>query len=127
MKLRKDITSFSLNKNFIKKEKKKIIPLLIYNLKKTPGVGLHLAKKICKTLGFDVNTRSSFLSNEDIQKQNSIVKLKYRAITDRELLKNKYDFIDKMKKINSYKGVRHKYGLPVRGRRTKTNAKTRRI
>ncbi len=126
MKINKHATPFSLNKDFIRKDKKKS-SILIYDLKKTPGIGLTLAKKICKNLGFDLNTRSNILTREDSQKQNSIIKLKYRIITDRELIKNKYDFIDKIKQINSYRGVRHRYGLPVRARKTKTNAKTRRI
>jgi small subunit ribosomal protein S13 len=98
---------------------------LIYSLRNIYGIGLLSAKKICSSLGFDVNTKMTDLKEEDLNKINALINVKYKFSTDSEKKKNTYDNIQHMKNIKCYKGVRHSYNLPVNGQRTHTNAKTR--
>ncbi len=107
--------------NIDNKENKK----LIYSLRKIYGIGLLLSKKICLSLGYDINSKISDLKQKDLNKLNAIINVKYKFITDAELKKHTYDKIQHMKNIKCYKGVRHSYNLPVNGQRTHNNAKTR--
>lgn len=103
-----------------KKDKK-----LIYALRDVYGLGLHSANIICKSLGYDINTKISNFRPEDLNKLTAIINVQYKFITSAELKKKTYDKIQLMKNIKCYKGVRHSYNLPVNGQRTHTNAKTR--
>ena len=68
-------------------------------------------------------TRVKDLTEAEEQKINDIISSKYRVEGDlRRLVTNN---IKRIKDINSYKGIRHKTGLPVNGQRTRTNARTR--
>lgn len=98
---------------------------LVFALKDVYGLGLNYSKHICKSLGYDVNVRVPQLKQKDLNKINSLINVKYKYTIEAELKKNTYDNIQKMKKIKSYKGIRHSYNLPVNGQRTHTNAKTR--
>lgn len=86
------------------------------------GIGIATAKKICLDAKVDENKRIGELSNEEIAKIRSEID-KYMVEGDlrREVQTN----IKNKMEINSYQGVRHKKGLPVRGQRTSRNAKTR--
>lgn len=98
---------------------------LIFLLKDIYGIGYLFAKNICKSLGYDFNTRMNQLTEADLNKINSLITIKYKYVIDTELKKQKYDNIQEMKDMKSYRGIRHSYGLPVNGQRTHTNAKTR--
>ena len=98
---------------------------LIYFLREIYGLGLLVSKNICKNLGYDYNIQVNQLREKDLNKINSLITVKYKILIDSELKKNIYDNIKKMKNINSYKGLRHRYNLPANGQRTRTNAKTR--
>lgn len=111
--------SFFLDLNVSKNKK------LIYALKDVYGLGLLYSQEICKSLGYDSNTRLQNLKAKDFNKLNSIITVKYKYIINAELKKNIYDNIQLMKNIKCYKGIRHSYNLPVNGQRTHTNAKTR--
>lgn len=104
----------------LKKDKK-----LIFLLRNVYGLGLLSSQKICESLGYDYNIKTSSLDQKDINKLNSLISLKFKYIVDTELKKNTYDKIQLMKDIKCYKGIRHTYNLPVNGQRTHTNAKTR--
>ena len=68
-------------------------------------------------------TRVKDLTEAEEQKINDIISSKYQVEGDlRRLVTNN---IKRIKDINSYKGIRHKAGLPVNGQRTRTNARTR--
>ena len=87
------------------------------------GVGPYLARKICKELEIDINRRAKDLSDEEIAKITNYVQTKYPVEGDlrREINQN----IKRQTDLGSYRGLRHRKGLPVRGQRTKTNARTR--
>ena len=98
---------------------------LIYTLKTVYGLGLLSSKKICTSLGFDINTKMNELNSTDLNKINALVNIKYKFSIDSERKKNTYDNIQLMKNIKCYKGIRHSYNLPVNGQKTHNNAKTR--
>lgn len=87
------------------------------------GVGLHTSREIIKTTGIDPNTRTYQLSDSEIASIRAALD-KYRVEGDlrREVQLN----IKRLMEIGTYRGMRHRRGLPVRGQRTRTNARTRR-
>jgi small subunit ribosomal protein S13 len=98
---------------------------LIYALRDVYGLGLSTSQRVCKSLGYDINTKLMDFRSEDLNKLTAIVSVQYKFIIGAELKKQTYDKIQQMKNIRCYKGVRHSYNLPVNGQRTHTNAKTR--
>jgi len=88
------------------------------------GIGLKRSRDILNSVGIDLNTRVNTLSDTQVASiQNEITK-KYRV--EGALRKEISLDIKRLQEIGSYRGERHKRGLPVRGQRTKTNARTRR-
>ncbi len=87
------------------------------------GVGPTSAKKILETAGIDETTRVNALSDADATQLREIIERDYRVEGDlrREVNGN----IKRLVEVGSYRGVRHRRGLPVRGQRTKTNSRTR--
>lgn len=88
------------------------------------GVGRVLSNKILKEIGIDPGKRTKNLTDEEISRiTNHIQKSGYRVEGDlrREISAN----IKRLMDIGSWRGSRHKKGLPVRGQRTKTNSRTR--
>lgn len=87
------------------------------------GIGLPSSQKILEKTGVDPNARVKNLSEEDVQKLRREIEDNYRVEGDlrREVSMNIKRLID----IGCYRGIRHKQGLPVRGQKTKTNARTR--
>lgn len=88
------------------------------------GVGRFLSNKILKDAGIDPNKRAKDLNEEEISRiTGTIQKIGYRVEGDlrRDISQNIKRLID----IGSWRGLRHKKGLPVRGQRTRTNARTR--
>lgn len=86
------------------------------------GIGDSTAKKICEAAGVSEDIRSKDLTPEDQEKLRSEVD-KYRVEGDlrRAISMNIKRLVD----IGSYRGMRHRRGLPVRGQNTKNNARTR--
>ena len=89
------------------------------------GMGESNSFLLCKKLGFSKNLKVKNLSKEQINKLVSITGLSNLILID-ELKKFKMFKIKKLLSIKSYKGFRLKQGLPVRGQRTHTNARTSR-
>ena len=86
------------------------------------GIGKATAEKIVAEAGINPDTRVRDLTEEEVQKLREIVgKLKVEGGLRREISLN----IKRLSEIGCYRGVRHRRGLPVRGQRTKTNARTR--
>lgn len=87
------------------------------------GIGLTRAKEICSKAGVDPTTRVKDLTDEEVSRLSRTVESDYKVEGDlrREVTAN----IKRLMDINSYRGLRHKRGLPVRGQRTHTNARTR--
>lgn len=87
------------------------------------GIGRTLSNKILKEVNIDPNKRAKDLTEEEVSRIASHIQAKYKVEGDlrREIAQNVKRLID----ITSYRGSRHKRGLPVRGQRTRTNARTR--
>lgn len=87
------------------------------------GLGLKSARDICAKTGINPDTRAKDLTEEEIAKLRDEIEKNYRVEGDlrREVAMN----IKRLVEINCYRGIRHRKGLPVRGQRTKTNARTR--
>jgi small subunit ribosomal protein S13 len=87
------------------------------------GIGPTSAKKILSEAGIDPNTKSNNLTESDIVKIRTILDRDYTVEGD--LRRDVTMHIKRLMDIGSYRGLRHRRGLPVRGQRTKTNARTR--
>ena len=87
------------------------------------GIGPSSAKKILTEAGVDTNTKSGNLTESDIIKIRTILDRDYTVEGD--LRRDVTMHIKRLMDIGSYRGLRHRRGLPVRGQRTKTNARTR--
>ena len=87
------------------------------------GIGDTSAKAILAKTGIDPNTRAKDLTDEDVAKLRDEIEENYKVEGD--LRRDVALDIKRMVEINCYRGIRHRKGLPVRGQRTKTNARTR--
>ena len=87
------------------------------------GIGETSAKQILEVAGISPDTRVRDLSEADAARLREIVERDYRVEGD--LRREVNASIKRLVEIGSYRGVRHRRGLPVRGQRTKTNARTR--
>jgi small subunit ribosomal protein S13 len=87
------------------------------------GIGLTSSKEILAKAGINPDTRVKDLTEDDVAKLRDIIEGEYTVEGDlrREVALN----IKRLVEIDAYRGVRHRKGLPVRGQRTKTNARTR--
>ena len=87
------------------------------------GIGLTSAQSILKEAGVNVDTRVKDLTEDEINRIKEIIDKKYKV--EGELRSDITSSIKRLMDIGSYRGLRHRRGLPVRGQRTKTNARTR--
>lgn len=87
------------------------------------GIGRSLSNRILKEAGINPDTRIRDLTDEEVAKLRSIIDKSCVVEGDlrREIALN----IKRLMEIGSYRGLRHRKGLPVRGQKTKTNARTR--
>ena len=87
------------------------------------GIGKALSNEICQKLGLDKNMRALKLTQDDIARINSLLQTEY--IAEGDLRRQIQNNIKRLVSIHSYRGLRHRLGLPVRGQRTRTNSRTR--
>ncbi len=87
------------------------------------GVGVPLAKTICQTLKINDQVKFSELSEEQLASIRTYISK--NIVVEADLRRKVLDDIKSLIAMNCYKGTRHKKGLPVRGQRTKNNARTR--
>lgn len=87
------------------------------------GIGQTLAEKIVETAGIAAEVRVRDLSDADAARLREIVERDFR--TEGDLRREVNGNIKRLVEIGNYRGLRHRRGLPVRGQRTKTNARTR--
>jgi small subunit ribosomal protein S13 len=87
------------------------------------GIGLPTAQKLLEQTGIDPNTRVKNLSEEDEKKIRDAIDGQIKVEGD--LRREVAGHIKRLTDIGCYRGLRHRRGLPVRGQRTKTNARTR--
>jgi len=95
-----------------------------YSLRYIYGIGLTRAQEICNTAGIDLELRVKDLSEEQVTALRAAVEKSENKI-EGELRSETAMNIKRLKDIGSYRGVRHRRGLPANGQRTKTNARTR--
>ena len=88
------------------------------------GIGLTRSQKILAETGVNPNTRVRDLSEEDVAKLRTYIETNYQIEGD--LRRWEAMNIKRLGDIGTYRGRRHRQGLPVRGQRTRTNARTRR-
>ena len=88
------------------------------------GIGRSLSKKILAETKVNPDIRGKDITDEDIVKIRSAIDREYKVEGD--LRRETTMGIKRLMEIGCYRGLRHKTGLPVRGQRTKTNARTRR-
>lgn len=87
------------------------------------GIGKSVSRKILKSAGVDENKKVADLTDDEVNKLRNIItsEIKVEGSLKTEVQTN----IKRLMDIGSYRGKRHRRGLPVRGQRTKTNARTR--
>lgn len=87
------------------------------------GIGRSNAKDILAELNIDANRRAKDLTDDEVNKITGIIQKKYKVEGDlkRDIAQN----IRRLISTGTYRGLRHRKGLPVRGQRTRTNARTR--
>ncbi|MEN6411270.1 MAG: 30S ribosomal protein S13 [Veillonellales bacterium] len=87
------------------------------------GIGLTLSKEILAATGINPDTRTRDLTEEEVSKLRETIDKNYKVEGD--LRREESLNIKRLIEIGSYRGRRHRIGLPVRGQKTKTNARTR--
>jgi len=96
---------------------------IVISLQYLFGVGPTNAKTILTKVGIDHNVKARDLTEEETTRIAAEIESTY--VVEGQLRRQIAQNIQRLKDINSYRGWRHKKGLPVRGQRTKTNARTR--
>lgn len=94
-----------------------------YSLTYLYGVGLKTALELCRTVGIDPTIKARDMTEEQVAKLAALLDNDYAV--EGHLRRQVNQSIARLKEIACYRGVRHRRGLPVRGQRTKTNARTR--
>ena len=87
------------------------------------GIGRTTAKQICEATGIDPSTRVRDLTDEEVARLRTYIDANLKVEGD--LRRDVAQDIKRKMEIGSYQGIRHRRGLPVRGQRTHTNARTR--
>jgi small subunit ribosomal protein S13 len=87
------------------------------------GIGVTSARKICATTGVDPQKRTNDLTADEVNKLRTVIENDFRV--EGRLRTEVSLNIKRLMDIGCYRGIRHRRGLPVRGQRTKTNARTR--
>ncbi|MEY4641941.1 MAG: ribosomal protein [Pseudomonadota bacterium] len=95
---------------------------VVISLRYVYGIGPTVARNLCAATGIATNAKVSDLSEDQLDSlRNEISKLTVEGDLRRETSMN----IKRLMDLGTYRGIRHRRGLPVRGQRTKTNARTR--
>lgn len=88
------------------------------------GIGRPTALKILSTAGVSIDTKVRDLTDDEVNRIRDLIDKNH--VVEGELRKQVRQDIQRLIEINSYRGIRHRRGLPARGQRTKTNARTKR-
>lgn len=94
-----------------------------YSLRYIHGIGPKLALDILKEVQIEVGTSTKNLTDEEVARIGSVIDKNYTV--EGELRRAVQSNISRLKDIRCYRGMRHRAHLPVRGQRTRTNARTR--
>ena len=87
------------------------------------GIGQPTAQQICDALGLSRDTKVRDLTEDEVAKLRDYIDANHQVEGD--LRRERTQAIKRLSEIGCYRGLRHRRGLPVRGQRTKTNARTR--
>jgi small subunit ribosomal protein S13 len=87
------------------------------------GVGDKIARELCHKAGIDPTVRAHELSEDEVARLAALLDKDYTC--EGQLRRQVSQNISRLRDIGCYRGIRHRRGLPVRGQRTKTNARTR--
>ncbi len=87
------------------------------------GVGPHISAKILEVAKIDPTVRVKDLTSDEEQRIREVIDGSH--LVEADLQRQVVGNINRLKNVNAYRGMRHKSGLPVRGQRTRTNARTR--
>ena len=87
------------------------------------GIGRTTSQHICAALGLSPDTKVRDLTDDEVSKLRDIIDRDY--VVEGDLRRERSNAIKRLGEIGSYRGLRHRRGLPVNGQRTKTNARTR--
>jgi small subunit ribosomal protein S13 len=96
---------------------------LVVGLTYIYGIGDSTAQKVCAQLGLSPDTKVRDLTDEEVTKLRGMIDSDLQVEGD--LRRERSQAIKRLGEIGSYRGIRHRRGLPVNGQRTKTNARTR--
>ena len=88
------------------------------------GIGLTTSKKILAETGINPDTRTNDLTEEDLVKLRDYIQNNIKVV-EGDLRRDVQQNVKRLMEIGCYRGLRHRRGLPVRGQRTHTNARTR--
>ena len=96
---------------------------VLYALRYIHGIGPAGSKSICEEADLDPTKRARDLTDEDLSHINSLIQKNH--VVEGQLRRQVAQNIARLKDIGCYRGIRHRRGLPVRGQRTRCNARTR--
>lgn len=96
---------------------------LIYALTRLKGIGWARSEEILQSLKMKTSTRVGDLTSDDL---SAITQKLDEYVTEGDLVREVREHVQRMKNINSYRGLRHSRNLPARGQRTRSNARTKR-
>jgi small subunit ribosomal protein S13 len=97
---------------------------VVISLQYIYGIGFDLSQRILEKAGVNPSTKVSELAEDEVNRIREIIDREYHV--EGELRKEVDLNIKRLIEIGSYRGSRHRHGLPVRGQRTRTNARTKR-
>jgi small subunit ribosomal protein S13 len=95
----------------------------VYSLTYLYGVGPKIAREVCQKAGVSPEKKARELAEDEVSRLASLLEQEYTV--EGPLRRQIQQNISRLKDIGSYRGIRHRRGLPVRGQRTRTNARTR--
>ena len=95
----------------------------VISLRYIYGIGPHLSQQLCERAGIDPDKRARDLSEDDLAKLAALLDNEYTV--EGQLRRQIQQNIARLRDIGCYRGLRHRKSLPVRGQRTRTNARTR--
>ena len=96
-----------------------------YSLRYVHGIGLKTALSICEQAKVDPDVRVTDLTSKQEDKIRKVI-VELKLLIEGELRSENLKNVKRLQDIGSYRGVRHRKSLPVRGQRTKTNSRTKR-
>ena len=97
---------------------------ILVSLQYIYGIGPTASQRILAELGVNADTKADSLTEEEVNRLREIINREY--VVEGDLRKEVNSNIKRLMEIGSYRGIRHRHSLPVRGQRTRTNARARR-